>query len=169
MTAVESTQRWVQDFVVRLGLCPFAARPLRAGKVRYLETEVQSAEESFYWTAGCLQDFVGEPRERVETTLLIFPNGFAEFPAFLDFVEEIEDVLASSGAESFVQLAHFHPAYCFADLQPADPANATNRSPHPILQLLRVEGVAEAVADYPEVESIPERNISLLRRMASEK
>ncbi len=154
--------------MVRLGLCPFAARPLREGRVRYEQCPAETAEEAFYWSMGRIQNLVGEPRESVETELIVFPETLNYFPDFLDFVEEIEEVLASSGAESLVQLAHFHPDYCFAGLEPEDPANTTNRSPHPVLQLLRVEGVAEAVAGYPDVDAIPERNISLLRRLAAE-
>ncbi|PPK86112.1 hypothetical protein CLV84_3029 [Neolewinella xylanilytica] len=167
MSPEQEVATWVDTFVVRLGLCPFAARPLRHGLVRYHSTPVASAEEAFYWAGAQVQSFLGEPRTTVETTLLLFPNAFDSFDSFLDFVEEMEELLETAGADAYVQFAHFHPGYRFAGLDADDPANKTNRSPHPVLQLLRVEGVAEAVANYPEVASIPERNIKLLRRLAA--
>ena len=165
MTPAELTRSWVENFVVRLGLCPFAAQPLRRGEVAFVTCQHDAPEAVFYWVLEQMQVFVQQASSEVATTLLIFPGALQDFSEFLDLVEELEEALAASGADALVQFAHFHPAYCFADLAPQDPANKTNRSPHPVLQLLRVDGVAEAVAAYPDVDAIPGRNISLLRRL----
>ena len=167
MIPTEQIRAWVEDFVVRLGLCPFAAAPLRKGEVKFIACDLESAEDVFYWILEQVHTFVRQPPAEVATTLLIFPRALRDFTDFLGLVEELEDVLAQSEADALVQLAHFHPTYRFAGLIAEDPANKTNRSPHPVLQLLRVEGVAEAVAAYPRVDKIPERNISLLRRLAA--
>ncbi len=168
MTAEEeATRNWVVQFVVRLGICPFAARPVKQGTVHYLSCPVVEVEEAFYWAATQVQALIGEPQSTVETSLLIFPDLFDEFDDFLDFIAEMEELLTDSGAAEFVQFAHFHPRYRFAGLEADDAANKTNRSPHPVLQLLRVEGVAEAVRNYPDIEAIPDKNIALLRRLAA--
>ena len=167
MSPADRTRAWVEDFVVRLGLCPFAGGPLGRGEVAFITCALTTAEDVFYWTLEQIQAFVHQPPAEVATTLLIFSAALDDFAGFLDLVEELEEVLTTSGADALVQFAHFHPAYRFAGLSAEDPANKTNRSPHPVLQLLRVDGVAEAVAAYPQVERIPERNILLLRRLAA--
>ena len=70
--------------------------------------------------------------------------------------------------EGTLQIASFHPAYQFEGSAPGDPANYSNRSPYPMLHLLREESVAKAVALHPDAEGIPERNIARLREMGSE-
>ena len=154
---------WVEDFVIRLGLCPFAARPFRDGLVDFPVCPEHEAEPAFDWTVTQLQAFITVPRPPAATWLLIYPEALFDFAEFLDFLAAAEELCEASGADALVQFAHFHPAYRFADVPEEDPANATNRSPYPVLQLLLVEGVAEAVRSYPDVEAIPARNVALLR------
>ena len=67
-----------------------------------------------------------------------------------------------------IQIASFHPDYRFADAAPDDVANATNRSPHPMLHLLREVSVARAVASHPDPAAIPARNVEQLRALGWE-
>lgn len=170
--------QWVRAFVIGHGLCPFAARPMRAGRVVFTEVGAADTEQLFYATLEHLRAFVdpaastAEASDPVsdgsaETYLLIYPDDLADFDDFLDFVATVEDFLAQSGADALVQLAHFHPRYRFADAADEDPGNRTNRSPYPVLQLLRVDGVARAVAAYPDVAGIPQRNVALMRALFS--
>ena len=161
--AAQAVRDWVADFVIRLGLCPFAARPFQRGLVEFPVCPEADPEQAFNWAMTRLQDFIGSPRPGEATWLLIFPEALPDFAAFLDFVAAAEDLCTASGADALVQFAHFHPRYRFAAVPAGDPANATNRSPYPVLQLLLVEGVAEAVRSYPDVEAIPARNVALLR------
>ena len=164
-TPTERTLRWVEDFVVRLNLCPFAGYPLRQQRVVCQECPAQQAETAFYWAGSQVQWLLDQPAELVETSLLLFTDRlFGDFLDFLDFVEEVEALLVESGGDALIQLAHFHPAYRFADVPADDPANATNRSPYPTIQLLRVASVAKAVAAHPATEGIPVRNAALLRQ-----
>lgn len=152
--------------MIRHALCPFAARPFNEGKVAVVTCEATDEEAIFFWALTQVQSLVDE-RSETETTLLVFPSQLAEFLPFLDFVYTIEDALAETGADALVQLAHFHPDYQFADAEPGDPGNRTNRSPYPVVQLLRVDSVAAAVAGYPNVEAIPVRNVERMREVFS--
>ncbi len=98
--------------------------------------------------------------EDIETTLLIFPNHFADFDDYLDLVELAERLSIAEGYEGVYQIASFHPQYCFAGADEDDPANYTNRSPYPMLHLLREDSIARAVDHYIDPEGIPERNIA---------
>ncbi|MBT8142590.1 MAG: DUF1415 domain-containing protein, partial [Gammaproteobacteria bacterium] len=50
-----------------------------------------------------------------------------------------------------------------------DLENYTNRSPYPILHILREASLENAIARYPDVEKIPDNNIALLESMGIEK
>jgi uncharacterized protein len=101
------------------------------------------------------------------TTLLVLPQHASDFDDFLDLVAASEDLLAQAGLTDNIQVAHFHPDYVFASVAADDPANGTNRAPWPTLHLLRVADVALAIETHPDAEGIPERNIALLRRLAT--
>jgi hypothetical protein len=65
------------------------------------------------------------------------------------------------------QLASFHPDYCFDGESRDDPANYTNRSPYPILHILRESSIEAVLKRYPQPESIPENNIAKARELGS--
>ena len=153
---------WVRDFVLKYALCPFAFKPYEEGRVNAVSCPATDEEAAFFWALTQVQHFL-DKQSVVATTLLVFPTTLREFETFLDFVYTFEETLAETGADSLVQLAHFHPNYVFAGVPPADPGNRTNRAPHPVVQLLRVDEVAAAIATYPDVENIPERNIARMR------
>jgi hypothetical protein len=60
-------------------------------------------------------------------------------------------------------VASFHPNYLFADSGPDDAANYTNRSPYPMLHLLREESLEKALENHPNPDAIPERNVKFAR------
>lgn len=165
MSPTEATQKWVNDVVVGLGLCPFASRPLRENRVGYRALPGTDFDQLMRAWLEQLSLFVEQPPAEVSTTIIIFPEGLADFEDFLDFIEAGQELISRAGLASSVQLAHFHPHYQFADTEPEDPANRTNRAPYPSVQLLRVEEVAKAIEHYPDVAGIPERNIALLREL----
>ena len=158
---------WVEQFVVKHALCPFAALPLRQGRVVAIECSAPDPEAAFYWALSQVQWLIEQEQGEVETSLLVFPTHFSDFEDFLALVEAIEEALSDSGADELIQLAHFHPHYVFADVAKDDPGNLTNRAPWGTVQLLRVGSVAAAVAGYGDVEEIWERNVALMREIHS--
>ncbi|MGB3546560.1 MAG: DUF1415 domain-containing protein [Saprospiraceae bacterium] len=169
MNNLAAAQQWVDDFVIRLGLCPFAAPVRRAGQVRFVTvpaTDEDGVYRAFLAEAAHLLD---TPAEEIATTILICTHALTDFDDYWEFTGACESALAEAGLAGTLQLATFHPHYVFADTEPDDPANRTNRSPLPLLQLLREAGITAALASYPgKPEDIPERNKALLRKMAEE-
>jgi hypothetical protein len=165
---VTETRRWVREVVVGLELCPFARGPLEAGRVRIVASDAESFEGALGTFVSELEHLVACSSDTLSNTLLVFSNAdeLHEFTDFLDLVDAAVAILDDAHASHLVQLASFHPDYVFAESDPEDPANQTNRSPHPMLHLLRVEEVEEAIARHPDIDAIPERNASLLRRLA---
>jgi hypothetical protein len=160
------TRKWITDVVIGCDFCPFAAREVNAGRVRYT---VDCCTD----LATCLEALMRECRhldenEDTATTLLILPAAFGDFEDFLELIDLADQLLADQGYEGTYQIAGFHPEYRFAEAPDDDPANYTNRSVYPMLHLLREEHVERAVDAHPDVEGIPERNIEFARKKGLE-
>jgi hypothetical protein len=164
---IAETSDWVERFVIGLGLCPFATEPHRAGRVRYVESSARSSKALLSDLRRELTDLARVEPASVETTLLIHPfvlSDFLEFNAFLDLADV---ALVEGGLVGTIQIASFHPEYQFAGVAPDDVANATNRSPYPMLHLIREESITRALDGYGEGEDIPRRNVQLLRELGA--
>jgi len=164
LVVVAAVRTWLQAFVVELDLCPFAGGPLRAGRVRIAVAEATDLEAAV--GALLLEAERLDEDEDVETSLLVIPDLFPDFEDFLDVTAAAEEVFRVSGYDGIYQIVAFHPEFRFADSDPADPANGTNRSPFPMWHLLRESSVERAIEGHPDVASIPARNAELLRELA---
>ncbi len=158
---IQQTKKWITDVVIGCNFCPFAARELKQNTVHY---QVETAIEP----SVCLQSFLQEcmrldTDKNIETTLLIFPNGFKKFSVYLDLVSLAEKLIKKHKYTGIYQVASFHPLYCFANSPVGDAANYTNRSLYPMLHLLREESIEKALAHYGDSSQIPENNIHFAR------
>ncbi len=151
------TENWIKSVVVACNFCPFAAKELLRKSIRYVVMPAFSAEESLEKLSEELQ-FLDNQAD-IETTFLIFPEGFANFEAYLDLVEWAEELVEDLDYEGIYQIASFHPEYCFEGAAENDPANYTNRSPYPMLHILREDSITSALEHFPDAEGIPQRNI----------
>ena len=149
--------------VIGLNLCPFAEGAYRADRVRLRVSEQRSAAallEEFRSELGFLS--TADPLV-CETTLLIHPWVLADFIEYNEFIGVCEGAIGDLDMEGELQVAGFHPRYQFAGTQPEDIDNYTNRSPYPMLHLLREASVERAVAAVPDTDEIYRRNIRTLR------
>jgi len=161
-TVIEQTKKWIIDVVVGCNFCPFAAREVGRDSIAYVVVDNGTNESGLEALARAFGSM--DTNESVETLLLIFPSAFAGFDAYLRLIHLAEQLLAKQGYEGMYQLASFHPLYRFAGAPADDPANYTNRSPHPVLQVLREDSVTKAIDGYPNTASIPRHNISYARK-----
>ena len=166
--ALEEPRAWVERLVIGLDLCPFAKAPQKQGRVRYVLSDARDAEALLATLVEELNLLAETPAERTETTLIVHPHVLADFADYNDFLGVAEDAVAELGLEGVIQVASFHPRYRFEGTAEDDVTNATNRSPHPTLHLLREESVERAVAAFPEAEAIWEANVETMRRLGSE-
>lgn len=158
---IHQTECWIKSVIIELNFCPFAKREIERGSVRYSAIQNESLEQS-------LQSVIDEcvlldSDDATETTLLIFPTAFKAFDDYLQLVELAEHLLQQQGYEGIYQLASFHPDYRFAGSDTDDAANFTNRSPYPMLHLIREASIEKALQHHPDPENISERNIELAR------
>ena len=151
--------------VIGLNLCPFARRVAEVGGVRYAVTDAAEEEHLLAAVEAELKALVASPRSDVETTLLIHPQVLADFDDYLAFLPEADRLVRRLGLRGIVQIAGFHPSYQFEGTTPDAPENYTNRSPHPMLHLLREASVTEVGGDTAALAAIPQRNIDILRAL----
>ncbi|MFN3545247.1 MAG: DUF1415 domain-containing protein [Thiobacillus sp.] len=162
---VAAMREWIEKAVIGLNLCPFAKAVYVRNQVRFVVSRAPHLD-------GFLEDLdreldflaVADPAE-VDTTLLIHPTLLPDFLDFNDFLRLAESAVAEHGLEGVIQIASFHPQYQFEGTAPDDLGNFTNRAPFPTLHLLREASIERAVAAFPEVERIYERNIETMRRL----
>jgi hypothetical protein len=161
--AVNQTRCWVKTVIIEHNFCPFARRELERESIRYSvnhSVDLESALQAVIDECVYLDN-----NDATETTLLIFTEAFKNFDDYLELVELAGELLADQDYEGIYQLASFHPDYCFADARPDDAANYTNRSPYPMLHLIREASMEKALTHYPEPEKIPERNVEYAQEM----
>jgi hypothetical protein len=156
-TVIAATRRWVESMVVALNLCPFAQRELTAGRVRFAVTSVVSEDQLLAVLQAELEMLTRDPA--VETTLLIHPAALAEFFSYNQFLELADRLLVALDLEGVYQVASFHPDYQFFGTDRDDAENFTNRSPYPMLHLLREDSLHQVISEFPDVDQIPARNI----------
>ena len=165
---IAQTRCWIERIVIALNLCPFARKPYEAELVRYVVSEAHEPEQLLRDLEAELAYLQGTDPKLVETSILIHPYVLGDFLDYNDFLDAVDDLLVQQGYDEAIQIASLHPHYQFAGTHPDDAENYTNRSPYPLLHLLRTDGVARAIAGYARPERIPERNIAQMERLGAE-
>lgn len=139
---------------------------MQAESIRYVIVRDGITRQYLDALSKALKQLDAHPQ--TETTLLIFPESLKRFADYLNLLKRAEAFLSSKGYEGKYQLASFHPDYIFADAAADDPANYTNRSIYPMLHILREKGISKALANFPQPENIPERNMAYARKKGLE-
>lgn len=159
MDVVAQTRAWIEKVVVGCNFCPFALRELRQGGIRYRVLGSPLEQSVFLWELEHL-----DRDTSVSTTFLILTQPELDFENYLGVVDQAQNWLETADYEGIYQLASFHPNYCFDGSRRDDAANFTNRSPYPMLHLLREDAVSAAIESYRHAELIPENNIRSARK-----
>ena len=166
--AVDATRHWLEAAVIGLNLCPFARAVHVKRQIRWAVTAASDADMLLAELRRELALLADADPQAVDTTLLIHPRALTDFIDYRFFLDDANRALRRLGYEGILQLASFHPDYEFADAAPDEVANHTNRSPHPMLHLLRETSIDRAVAAYPDAEAIYGRNVATLRALGLE-
>jgi hypothetical protein len=165
---IAATQRWLEKSVIGLNLCPFAHAVHIRQQIRYVVSSAQTLDDLLDDLEHELQLLSADTARVIETTLLIHPRMFTAFLEYNDFLETADAFVENLGFEGELQIASFHPQYQFAGTEPDDITNCTNRSPYPMLHLLRESSVAAAVAAFPDTDKIYLQNIETMRKLGAD-
>lgn len=153
-----ATRRWLERAVIGLNLCPFAKAVQAKGQVRFVESAARDSDALLTDLIAEMQHLRDVDPAVTDTTLLVHPHVLQDFDDYNAFLGVADAALVALSLDGVLQVASFHPDYRFAGTAPHDPTNATNRSPFPILHLLREDSVARAVEAFPDPDAIVERN-----------
>ncbi len=163
-----ATRNWLEKAVIGLNLCPFARAVYAGDRIRYVVSGATTVEALLEVLAAELELLAETDESKTETTLLIHPQVLGDFLDYNDFLELADALVEELDLDGLLQVASFHPQYQFADTEPDDVTNCSNRSPYPTLHLLRESSVERAVAAHPDTEQIYRDNIKTLRQLGRE-
>lgn len=166
---IAQTRCWIERAVVALNLCPFAKKPVEGEQVRYVVSEARDEESLLAEMQQELDHLRDTDAAALETTVLIHPYVLDDFYDYNDFLGLVDAFLEDAGYAGEFQVASLHPDYQFAGTEPEDAENYTNRSPYPILHLLREELLEKAILTYARPDKIPERNIRTMEKLGADK
>lgn len=163
----EQTINWIKDFILNYNICPFAKKVIIEKTLEikvFTHLALDKALESVIFAIDELNS-----NEKIETTLLVFANSFDAFDDYLDFAYMAEELLSQQGYDGIYQLATFHPKYCFADVDENDVSNYTNKSPYPMLHILREKTLDKVIDAYGDTNVIPQKNINTMKELGLDK
>ena len=160
-----AVRQWVDTVVVSLNLCPFAKRELDKDRVRFVVSDAITEQDLLVDLEAELD--LLEKDASIETTLLIHPRVLEAFYKYNQFLNYAEGLLQQMELDGVYQIASFHPDYQFGGTEPDDAENYTNRSPFPVLHLLREESLDRVLESTEYAEQIPIRNIKLMNTTGS--
>jgi uncharacterized protein len=159
------THAWIEKAVIGLDLCPFARGVYFGDRIRYSISAALGDDALLDDLAHELSVLASASEGLCETTLLIHPRTLTDFTDYNEFLDAADRKIDALGLRGEIQIASFHPRYQFAGTTADDIGNFTNRSPYPMLHLLREASIERAIVAIPDTDAIYERNIETLRRV----
>ena len=158
-------RRWLERAVIGLNLCPFAKAVYVKQQVRIVVSDASTERALLEQLGEELALLRDTPADDIDTTLLVHPQVLGDFLDYNDFLDDADGLVEAMDLDGVLQVASFHPDYRFADSDPDDIENHSNRSPFPTLHLLREDSIDRAVEAYPDPDAIVERNYATLRQL----
>lgn len=156
---ITETKDWIDQFIVKHSICPFAKKVVDDNKIAYhviLDTDFEKLMYQFL----ALVD-----KTTLDTAFFIYPTQFQDYLEFLDFYYACEMILEDSAFDAQYQVVAFHPDYLFGGEDPESHSHKTNRSPYPMIHLLRRQQVEDAITSFGDTDKITERNIDYLNKL----
>jgi len=164
----QQVEQWLDNVVIGLNLCPFAAKPRRNKQIRFKVSQALTDEVLIADLFDELRFLEKTPASELETTLVIVPNMLAKFDDYNQFLDITDNLLIEYNWEGIFQIASFHPNYCFAVTNPNDVENLTNRAPYPILHLLREDSLTTALENMTAPDEVYKRNIHTMNQLSKQ-
>ncbi len=162
---IAATRHWLERAVIGLNLCPFAKAVLAKRQIRFVLSDARDTDTLLGVLIDELELLRTADAAEIDTTLIVHPQVLGDFLAYNEFLDVADAALSALALDGVLQIASFHPDYRFADAPADDVTNCTNRSPYPMLHLLREDSVSRAVAAFPDADAIVSRNLATMRRL----
>ena len=154
---INATLNWVDDIVIKHNFCPFARYVRTPNQIRCVVITGDAGEviQSLYDELRHLEE-----NDSTATTLIALTHpAIADFEEYLDVLAISDSMLHDWGFSGTYQLASFHPDYVFEGSDMNDAENYTNRSPYPLLHLIREADITRYMKNEEDAEKIFSHNI----------
>lgn len=154
---IDATLNWVDDIVIKHNFCPFARYVRTPNQIRCVVITGDAGEviQSLYDELRHLEE-----NDSTATTLIALTHpAIADFEEYLDVLAISDSMLHDWGFSGTYQLASFHPDYVFEGSDINDAENYTNRSPYPLLHLIREADITRYMKNEEDAEKIFSHNI----------
>lgn len=161
---IQLTKQWLEQVVIGLNLCPFAAYPYQHQQVEFRVCQSNQIADVLTELEAAIQFLQHTPATETDTLLLIMPCCFENFDDYLDGLYLADMLIDQLKLRGDFQLASFHPDYQFEHTDTEAPENYTNRSPFPMFHLLREQSVEKAIGYHHDVNQIPTDNMRRLQQ-----
>lgn len=162
---IAQTRTWLERAVIGLNLCPFARAPYVQKRVRFRVSHATDDEELLADLEVELRALNAVSADQLETVLLIHPWALNDFLDYNEFLNAADGCLDELDLVGEFQIASFHPQYQFAGTDVEDVENYSNRSPFPILHLLRESSISRVVDALDDPDEIYQQNMQTLRQL----
>lgn len=162
---IQQVDHWLYNVVIGLNLCPFALKPYKNQQILTVVSDCTDEACLLQQMRDEFEKMLLTDISELETTLLVTPNMLGDFYDYNQFLDYAEALIEQNNWTGIFQIASFHPDYQFAGTQSEDAENLTNRSPYPILHLLREKSLEKAIDRFPNTELIPETNIDTVENL----
>lgn len=147
---------WVDEWIIKENFCPFAQPARHQEKIHFVindETSWSLIYEALRHECASLLT-----SKTKTTTLFVLGKACADFFDYLSLLDGAQTVLEQEGWLGTFQLASFHPDYLFEGESEDSPTHYTNRSPLPVLHILKEEEVARVIKSQSQADDIVIRN-----------
>ena len=163
---IQITKNWIAQFIIELNICPFAGPSFKKEKIEYNVIKAFSSFQIFEEFLKRIADLLDKPA--VSNAFIVLPK-VDDFMLYLEIFEGCVELLEDANAESQFQLASFHPNYQYEGLEVDDVRNYRNKSPYPMIHILRVNEVEAAIDSYGDTTKIPEINEQRMLNLGKDK
>ena len=154
---------WVDDWIIAEYFCPFAKPARQQHKINMrvaCSTSWSHVIEEIY--TECQYLLTDAPHS---TSLIAITNATEGFYDYLNLLDAAQVMLEKHSLLGTFQLASFHPNYLFEGEDANSASHYSNRSPVPIIHILREDEVAKVIPSQQHADDIVIRNIQHLEKM----
>lgn len=165
MNILDEINKWLELTIIELNLCPFAALPFKNNQLKVKLNQTSNQKEALDTFINEL-DILNDQSNTYETTLLVLPNATQNFLEYNDFIGFLEDSLFEVNLHDEFQVVGFHPNFVFNGLDLNDRANWVNRSPFPLIHILKTKSIKQVMSDPKDGEKISFNNERRLKNLS---
>ena len=161
---VKLTKQWIERFVIGLRLCPFAHYSFYGNTIYYELSQCSAAKDCLGDVMKVILKMNAVSQSEISNAFVLFDE-ILSFDFLLNLKEKINFILDKGELEGIFQIVVFHPDFQFADEDFNAHGNFINRSPLPMIHILRENEVTHAIEETEDVDQIPIRNKAILEKM----